>query len=123
MPSRSPDEARKRGRETQAFVAAWFRGHGWPWATSKGSFANGVDVENMPGLSPEVKGTAKESLTGALIQAHRNRGTGLPFVVYRPNGYGAGRIEEWLVVMRLDDATALLRQAGYGDPEEEEASA
>src|SRR4249920_3677083 len=120
MPSSS---RHKRGRETQAEAAKWFRKHGWPFATPIGSFETGIDIENMPGLSPEVKATASESLTDKLKQAHKNRGTGLPFVIYRANGYGPERIAEWCVIMRLDDATALLRAAGYGDPETKEQSA
>jgi hypothetical protein len=107
----------KRGRETQALAATWFQAHGWPWAYSKGSGESGIDVENMPGLSPEVKGTRGDNCD-ALRQAHRNRGTGIPFVVWRPDGYGPERIAEWPVFFRLEDATALLRAAGYGDPEE-----
>jgi hypothetical protein len=112
---------RQRGADTQREAAKWFSKHGWPWAYPKGSGESGADIENMPGLSPEVKATADDPSGKAIRQAHRNRGTGLPFVIWRQNGYGPERIAEWLVLMRLDDATALLRAAGYGDPEEETA--
>lgn len=104
-----------RGYATQSLTADWFRTHGWPYATSTGAGRCGVDVENMPGLSPEVKATPGDN-SGALKQAHANRGEGLPFVVWRPNGYGPERIAEWPCLLRLDDLTALLRAAGYGDP-------
>lgn len=108
---------KRRGMATQQLAADWFRAHGWPFATSTGAGRSGVDIENMPALSPEVKATPGDN-TGALKQAHTNRGQGLPFVVWRPNGYGPERIGEWPCLLRLDDLTALLRAAGYGNPEE-----
>lgn len=104
-----------RGRATQRIVAAWFATHGWPFAYSKGAGESGIDVENMAGLSPEVKATPGD-VTGALLQAVRNRGGGVPFVVWRPNGYGPERLASWPVIVRLDDFTDLLHAAGYGDP-------
>jgi hypothetical protein len=118
-----PSQSRKhRGYATQALVAAWYRLRGFPFATSTGAGRCGVDVENLPGLSPEVKATAGD-VTGALRQAHHNRGGGIPFVIWRPNGYGPERIAEWPVLMRFDDHTDLLRAAGHGDPIPTEESA
>lgn len=102
-----------RGRRTQTLVAEWFQEHGWPDAESRAASLPGVDVMKMPGLAPEVKATPGD-VTGALAQAVRNRGDGLPFVVWRPNGYGPERIAGWPVIFRLDDATGLLLAAGYG---------
>ena len=41
--------------------------------------------------------------------------SGLPFVVARPDGYGPAAIGAWPVIIRLDDFTALLKEAGHGD--------
>lgn len=68
----------------------------------------------MPGLSPEVKAKPGD-VTGSLKQAVKNRGEGLPFVIWRPNGYGPERIAEWPVIFTLEDATELLIRAGYGN--------
>ena len=103
-----------RGRATQRLVAAWFAAHGWPYAYSKGAGESGIDVMHMPGLAPEVKAVPGDN-TGALSQAVRNAGDALPFVVWRPNGYGPERIADWPVFFRLSDATRLLRAAGYGE--------
>lgn len=112
-----------RGRKTQRLVAEHFQANGWPHAWSKGAFESGRDVEGMPGLSVEVKATSDGSITGALRQAVAYAGGDLPLVVWRPNGYGPERIGDWVVAMRLEDATRLLRDAGYGDRiENEEAS-
>jgi hypothetical protein len=47
----------------------------------------------------------------------------MPYVILRCNGQGPASVGEWLVIRRLEDDTRLLREAGYGDPLEEEASA
>ena len=112
-----PSRARKqRGYKTQALVAEYLRTRGWPFAESTGAGRSGVDVTGCPGLSVEVKATAGR-VPEALRQAVKNRGTGLPFVVWRSNGQGPEGIADWHVVTRLEDFTALLRAAGYGDRE------
>ena len=104
-----------RGMRTQKVAADWFGLHGWPFATSTGAGRSGVDIENMPGLAPEVKARNDLNLTGFLKQATKNRGEGLPFVIVRPNGYGETRVGEWAVIFTLADATELLRAAGFGN--------
>lgn len=101
-----------RGRKTQQLVAEWFRRNGWPKAESRAASLPGIDIMHMPGLAPEVKATPGD-VTGALSQAVRNGKGDLPFVVWRPNGYGPERIKDWPVVIRLDDFTGLLMGAGY----------
>jgi hypothetical protein len=103
-----------RGYATQRVVAEWFRARIWPYAESTGAGRSGIDVTNTPGCSIEVKATPGD-VTGALKQAVRNKGEGLPFVVWRPNGYGPERVAEWPVIFTLADATQLLIAAGYGD--------
>lgn len=123
-----------RGRKTQQLLAGWFRSHGWVGAESRPASLPGSDVYGMPGLAPEVKATAGQDLTGALRQAKRNasatcvfHGKNVPvpldeditctcdlaFVIYRPNGYGPEKIGQWLVAFSLEDATQLLKEAGY----------
>lgn len=101
---------------SQLVTAHWFQKRGFPFATSTGAGRNGVDIENMVGLAPEVKARNDFNLTGFLKQAISNRGEGLPFVVVRPNGYGETRIGEWGVVLTLHDFTEVIRAAGFGDP-------
>lgn len=62
----------------------------------------------MPGLAPEVKATAGQDFTGALRQAKANANGAIPFVIYRPKGYGPEKIGQWLVVFDLETATQLL---------------
>jgi hypothetical protein len=104
----------KRWSETQHLTARWFASHGWPHAEAVGNGRRGVDVTGTPGLAIEVKATAGLK-PGALAQAANGR-SGLPFVVYRPPGSGPANMPDWPVTVRLDDFTALLKEAGYGDP-------
>lgn len=106
-----------RGRATQRILAEWYRSHGFPWATSTGASEGGMDITNMVGLAPEVKATTEVPLLAALRQAQRNAKGAVPFVVWRPNGYGPDKIGQWVMAMTVEDGTRLLRQAGYGDPE------
>lgn len=101
-----------RGRKTQELVAEWFRARGWPNAKSRAASLAGADIYDVP-FAPEVKATAGQDFTGALRQAKANAGGKLPFVIYRPKGYGPERIADWLVVFTLFDATQLLQKAGY----------
>jgi len=116
MPTR-----KQRGSETQSAVALWFKAHGWPYAESTGAGRNGTDVTGMLGLLVEVKARRDLNLTTWLKQHALNgipngtRPPRIPFVCHRPDGYGPARIAEWPVTMRLDDFTALLHEAGYGD--------
>lgn len=98
-----------RGRKTQQLLADWFRSHGWVGAESRPASLPGTDIYGMPGLAPEVKATAAQDFTGALRQAKANAKGDLPFVIYRPKGYGPEKISQWLVVFSLEDATNLLQ--------------
>lgn len=103
-----------RGRKTQTLIAAWFRAHGWPQATSVEAFLPGVDVSGVDGFAIEVKATSRGDLLAAITQAENNaEQCQTPVVVWRPNGYGETRIGEWVVAMRLKNFTQLI------DPKEE----
>lgn len=104
-----------RGRQTEDIVAAWFRNHGAPGAKRRPASLPGTDVYDMPGLAPEVKATSGD-LTGALKQAVKNANGELPFVVWRPSGYGPERLASWPTFFRFADATWLLQQAGLLEP-------
>jgi hypothetical protein len=104
-----------RGRATQGLAAAYWQQHGWPHAEPVWGSQPGRDVTGMPGLAPEIKATRDDPILGGLRQAQRNAGHDVPFVVWRPNGYGPERIGEWVMAFTLHHGTELLRGAGYGD--------
>ena len=105
-----------RGYRSQKVVAEWFAQRGWPFAESTGAGRPGVDVTGMPGLAIEVKARRGLNIVGFLKQAVTQREHGLPFVVVRPDGMGEASVGAWAVLVRLDDMTRLLTEAGYGTP-------
>lgn len=108
-----------RGYRSQSVVAAWFAAHGWPFAESTGAGRSGSDVTGVPGLMVEVKARRAFSPLAWLRQTTKEaeQHNGLPFVVFRCDGQGEANVGEWGVLLRLDDMTTLLHEAGYGDKE------
>ena len=107
-----------RGSQTQNAAANWFRTNGWPYAEPVGAGRPGRDITGTPGLACEVKARRDLRPSEWVRQATNGAGGDLPFVVHRPDGMGPASIADWPVTLRLEDFTALLRAAGYGDPEE-----
>lgn len=98
-----------RGRKTQELAAKWFREHGWAGAESRPASLPGTDIYGMPGWAPEVKATRGLEDGKAIRQAVKNAPDGdIPFVVFRPAGYGEERIDEWRVVLTLNDFTWMM---------------
>lgn len=110
-----------RGMRSQKVVAEWFKNHGWAHAESTGSGRSGTDVLGTPGLSIEVKARRAFNPLAWLKQAKGEtfENNALPFVVFRCDGQGEAAVGEWGVLMRLDDMTTLLHEAGYGDVSQE----
>ena len=107
-------QARKhRGMRSQKVVADWLRDSGFPYAESAGAGRSGSDIIGVPGLKVEVKARRAFSPLAWLRQAKSAPGEGLPFVVFRCDGQGEANVGEWPVLIRLDDFTEVLREAGY----------
>jgi hypothetical protein len=104
-----------RGIATQVHAAEWFRDHGFPYATDAGPGRPGRDLLNLVGLAGEVKARAGFSPLAWIRQATATAAGDLPFVLLRCNGQGPKVIGDWPVLIRLEDFTALVRAAGYGD--------
>lgn len=107
----NPKRARRaRGAQTERIAETYWRENGWPYATVRRGV--GTDLENTPGLSVEIKARRDFSPLAWLRQASAK--VGLPIAIVRPDGMGPAQVGKWLVVMRHEDALALLREAGYG---------
>lgn len=106
-----------RGLRTQKVVAEWFAARGWPFAESAGSGRSGSDITGMLDCSVEVKARRAFNPLAWVRQARDAADGRLPFVVFRCDGQGEANVGEWPVLMRLDDFTGLLHDAGYGDPD------
>lgn len=105
-----------RGINTQSLAAEWFRRHGFPFCTDAGSGRSGRDLLNLIGLAGEVKARKGFDPLAWVRQAVASAAGDLPFVLFRCNGQGPKSIADWPVLLRLEDFTALVRAAGYGDP-------
>lgn len=115
----------QRGHETETTVAQWFQANGWPYAEPVGAGRSGTDVTGMPGLLVEVK-ARREFRPVEWLKQHALTSLSLPFVVWRPDGAddpkgpkGVNAPASWGVMMRLDDFTSLLHEAGYGTVKED----
>lgn len=104
-----------RGMRSQRVVADWFKEHGWAHAESTGSGRSGSDILGVAGCNIEVKARRAFNPLAWLRQAETG-GEGLPFVVFRCDGQGEANVGEWGCLLRLDDLTGLLWEAGYGTP-------
>jgi hypothetical protein len=71
-------------------------------------------VLGLPGLACEVKARRSLDITGWLRQAAKEERQGMPFVVFRPDGFGEASVGTWGVLMDLQRFTELLKEAGYG---------
>lgn len=111
---------RRRGAATQRLVAAAWRGDGWPYAEDAGAGRNGKDLLGTPGLAVEIKGRRDFSPLAWMKQAACE--DGLPIVVMRPDGAGPATVDDWPTFLRHADLRRLLRQAGYGNPLDEQAA-
>ena len=105
---------KRRGYRTQKVVAEWFAQHGWPFAESTGASRQGADVTGTPDIAVEVKARRDLSPMAWVRQAEAGADGRVPFVVFRPDGMGETTVHEWPCLIRLDQLTTLLRQAGYG---------
>ena len=110
----STNSRRRRGMRTQKVVAEWFAQHGWPFAESTGASRQGADVTGTPDIAVEVKARRDLSPMAWVRQAEAGADGRVPFVVFRPDGMGETTVHEWPCLIRLDQLTTLLRQAGYG---------
>lgn len=100
--------------ETEETATAFLRANGWPHAHRTGRGKAGADtpLDGTPGLAFEIK--AQAVLRKAWLEQHRDSG-GIPLVIWRPPGFGPATVRLWPVFMSLEDATTLLRRAGYGN--------
>ena len=105
-----------RGYRSQKVVANYLAENGFPFAESTGAGRSGTDITGCVGIDWEVKARTGFDPAGAIKQLKERARKGiLGLVCLRLNGQGETKVRDWVVVMRLEDAVNLLRDAGYGD--------
>ena len=101
----------RRARGTEQLLADWFAAKGWKRAERRPASLPGTDIMGMPGWAPEVKATKEADYLAALRQARANAALDdVPFVVYRPKGYGPEKIGQWVVALDLETFTQLMQR-------------
>ena len=105
---------KRRGYESQRIVADYLREHGWPYAEPAGAGRPGTDVTGIVGVDVEVKARRDLDLNAVTRQIQaRLRSDCIGLGVIRPDGYGPATVASWPVVMTLEQAVQLLKEAGY----------
>lgn len=110
----------RRGRESEAAVAAYLRENGWPDAQRIEASLPGADIKNTPDLAFEVKSAREWNVLDWIRQAWTHGG--LPIVVYRPDKYGPQTVSQWPAIVPLRVLVQLLIEAGYapeGEPKDD----
>lgn len=114
-------KARRKGTTAETLVVGFLRMHGFPNAERRA--LHGVhdlgDVTGTPGLVWEVKNQRSYSIPQWLretLDEQTNADADFGILVVKPNGVGASNVGQWWAVLPLEQVTALLRDAGYGDP-------
>jgi hypothetical protein len=96
-----------RGRQTEEWVAEFFRENGWPGAERRPASLPGSDIMGMPAFAIEVKARRNLNLPAWLKQASSQ--PGLPMVIHRPDGFGKEKLALYPVTFRLQDVVPVLR--------------
>jgi len=105
-----------RGYRSQKVLAMYLAENGFPFAESTGAGRSGSDITGCIGVDWEVKARTGFNPASAITQLKERAKSGiLGLVCLRLNGQGEQKIKDWVVVLRLEDAVNLLREAGYGD--------
>jgi hypothetical protein len=105
---------KRRGYESQRIVADYLRANGWPYAEPAGAGRPGTDVTGVVGVDIEVKARRDLDLNAVTRQIQaRLREDVIGVGVIRPDGYGPATVAGWPVVMTLEQAVRLLKEAGY----------
>jgi hypothetical protein len=105
-----------RGYRSQKVLALYLAKHGFPFAESTGAGRSGSDITGTVGIDWEVKARTGFNPAAAIKQLKdRDNNKDLGVVVLRLNGQGEKSVDDWVCLLRLEDAVKLLRDAGYGD--------
>jgi hypothetical protein len=96
-----------RGRESEEWLAQWFRDNGWKHAERRPAGLPGSDIMGMPAFDVEVKARRELKLTAWLKQGETRPGVSM--VIHRPDGFGKEKLALWPVTFRLQDVTPLMQ--------------
>lgn len=107
-----PHKARRdRGLRTEKVGASFWR-RTFPEASHKGGSSPGADLLNTPGFAVEIKARRDFAPLVWLKQAIKYSGVGqVPFVMWRPDGYGEQQVERWPCIIQSRHLAGLIERA------------
>lgn len=115
-------KAKAKGTMAETGLVKFLREHGFPGAERRslnGSVDLG-DITGTPCLAWEVKSQKSYKFPAWIEEAKveaKNAKADYGILVVKPNGVGITRAGDWWAVLTVSDITRLLREAGYGDKE------
>lgn len=109
----------RKGYAGEAPVLDYLRGRGFFRAYRKGSQGarDKGDILGIDDVVIEVKNVSKYDFSGWMRETlieKANAGAKIAALVVKPMRIGASRVDQWWVVMTLEDYSDLLISAGHG---------
>ena len=115
--------AKQKGTSAETALVRFLQKNGWPLAERRAlASANDLgDVVGTIGLCWEVKNHKTYKIPAWLDETKvetENSRSDLGILVVKPNGIGLNSVDKWWAIMDVESMTRLLRDAGYGNPNE-----
>ena len=115
--------AKQKGTSAETALVRYLQANGYPLAERRAlASANDLgDVVGTIGLCWEVKNHATYKIPAWLDETRietKNSRSDFGILVVKPNGIGLNSVDKWWAIMDVESMTRLLRDAGYGTPNE-----
>ena len=115
--------AKQKGTSAETAFVRFLQKTGWPYAERRAlASANDLgDVVGTIGLCWEVKNHKTYKIPAWLDETKvetDNSKSDYGILVVKPNGVGLNSVDKWWAIMDVESMTKLLRDAGYGSPNE-----
>lgn len=115
--------SKQKGTSAETALVRFLQGQGFPYAERRAlASANDLgDVVGTIGLCWEVKNHKSYKIPAWLDETKvetENSKSDFGILVVKPNGIGLGSVGKWWAIMDVESMTRLLRDAGYGSPNE-----
>lgn len=115
--------AKQKGTSAETALVRYLNQNGWPHAERRAlASANDLgDVVGTIGLCWEVKNQKSYHIPAWLDETKietENSRSDFGILAVKPNGVGLQSVDKWWAIMDIESMTRLLREAGYGSPNE-----
>lgn len=116
-----PNPNKRKGDHAETTARDHYRRNGFPHTerTRAGYTRDAADLHLCPGVVTQVKNCRVlrwDDWLTQLAQQRTEAKADVAWLTVKRPGMGDTRVGQWLAVMTINDFTALLRAAGYGQP-------